>query len=427
MEDNYTGGILMFLFGRPNVEKMKEKRDIKGLVKVLTSDSYRRWDAAEALVEIGKPSVELLCTVLKTTNKHELENAAYVLGRIGDSRAVEPLCAALKASGSQVRLNAAIALGKIGDARAVDLLCAALKDTESQVRLAAADALAKIGDSRAFNPLCTALQDQDIYVREAVVKALDKIGLPDSVINKVWYKIASKRLDELTSFGSDAVEPLCDSLTLFSYDTRSLVAAIDALGNLGDNRAVMPLCDILKDRDEWVRANAVKALGKIGDYRAVVPLCDILKDRDKWVRANAATALGKIGDNRAFAPLCTALKDNEYLVRTAAAEALDKIGIPTETNDYIWYLIAKENLDMIFSFGKDAVEPLCAALMHSCTLIRFEAAQLLIKLYKSDSIDDKCKTKILSFKNKITNTYIRHDTGTCDNHSDYIERPMFPD
>ncbi|MEO0160809.1 MAG: HEAT repeat domain-containing protein [candidate division WOR-3 bacterium] len=51
-----------------------------------------------------------------------------------------------------------------------------------------------------------------------------------------------------------------------------------------------------------------------------------LKDEDSYVRRYAAEALGKIGDNRAVEPLIAALKDEDSDVRRYAEEALKKIG-----------------------------------------------------------------------------------------------------
>jgi HEAT repeat protein len=54
----------------------------------------------------------------------------------------------------------------------------------------------------------------------------------------------------------------------------------------------------------------------------VEPLIAALKDKDSDVRKAAAEALGKIGDPRAVEPLIAALKDAEWHVRKAAAKAL---------------------------------------------------------------------------------------------------------
>ena len=47
-----------------------------------------------------------------------------------------------------------------------------------------------------------------------------------------------------------------------------------------------------------------------------------------YLRLVAAEALGKIGDVRAVEPLISVLKDSNRDVRKAAAEALEKLGMP---------------------------------------------------------------------------------------------------
>ncbi len=88
------------------------------------------------------------------------------------------------------------------------------------------------------------------------------------------------------------------------------------------------LIKALHYRKASVHMAAVEALGNIGDVRAVEPLISALKDKDwGWgVREGAAEALGNIGDVRAVEPLVAALKDEYRDVREVAAEALDKIG-----------------------------------------------------------------------------------------------------
>src|SRR5450756_828303 len=89
----------MPLFGPPNVEKLKAKGDIPGLIKAL---GYGKdWGVRNA--------------------------AAGALGQIGDARAVGPLIAALKDQDSNVRRAAAGALVEIS-APSVMPLIAALGD-----------------------------------------------------------------------------------------------------------------------------------------------------------------------------------------------------------------------------------------------------------------------------------------------------------
>src|ERR1035437_5475993 len=133
----------MPLFGPPNVDKLKAKGDVPGLIKALRyeKDSGVRHDAALAL------------------------------GKIGDARAVEPFIAALGDQNGLVRWSAAESLGAFGDARAVEPLIAALNDEESGVRDVAVAILGRIGGAQAVEPLRVALGHQQEDVRKADIWA----------------------------------------------------------------------------------------------------------------------------------------------------------------------------------------------------------------------------------------------------------------
>jgi len=85
-------------------------------------------------------------------------------------------------------------------------------------------------------------------------------------------------------------------------------AAAEALGKLGDTRAVEPLVAALRGEDVEVRRTAAWALGEIGDARAVDPLIAALGDEDAEVRRVAARALGEIEDAKATEPLIATLE-----------------------------------------------------------------------------------------------------------------------
>jgi hypothetical protein len=88
------------LFGPPDVEKMKAKRDVKGLIKTLNykSDPQVRRDAARLMGEIKDPrAIEPLIAALH--DEKIWWSAAMALGEIGDSHAVAPLISALRFDG----------------------------------------------------------------------------------------------------------------------------------------------------------------------------------------------------------------------------------------------------------------------------------------------------------------------------------------
>lgn len=74
--------------------------------------------ARDALVAIGPPARDRLIFILGEGHVHRREDAAFVLGKMGDPVAVEPLCKALKHPDPLLRKIAAQALGRIGDQRA---------------------------------------------------------------------------------------------------------------------------------------------------------------------------------------------------------------------------------------------------------------------------------------------------------------------
>jgi len=120
------------------------------------------------------------------------------------------------------------------------------------------------------------------------------------------------------------VEGLIKALKHRDDDIRA--DAAKALGEIRDPRAVEPLIDALKpDPDSFVRQRAAYALGNIGDAKAVEPLIQSLKDEDKDVRWAAASSLGDLGDIRAVKPLIQALKDEDKDVQKTAEWALKKI------------------------------------------------------------------------------------------------------
>lgn len=227
----------MGLFGPPNVEKLKARHDVKGLVRALRYYDWKDvWGcpagrALDALVDIGAPAVEPLCKALRNKDENVRRLAAEALGRLGDKRAVLPLCAALEGS---TRHAAARALGRIGDPRAVEPLCQVLRETAWTFDNTAAQALAEIGDRRAVEPLCLALQDTSMQGREGIAEALGRLG------------------------DVQAVEPLCRALQ--DREWRVAIAAAEALGRLGDPRAVEPLCAAVAHESKRMREAAAQAL-----------------------------------------------------------------------------------------------------------------------------------------------------------------------
>ncbi len=112
---------------KPNIEKLKGKRDVNGLIEALNhKDWLVRAQAADALGDIrAKPAVAALIKAMKEDVPCLPEAAVKALGKIGDEAAVPDIIrAALKKK--HLVDTAATALRSIGSKSAGPILMEAL-------------------------------------------------------------------------------------------------------------------------------------------------------------------------------------------------------------------------------------------------------------------------------------------------------------
>jgi uncharacterized protein len=114
---------------------------------------------------------------------------------------------------------------------------------------------------------------------------------------------------------------------LYADDVSDAQLAARWLGQHGGQNALEPLRDALTHSDARVRAAALLALGDLGDRRALPALCDRLeKDGASLARQAAAQSLGRIGDRSVESALeAAAWADPKGKVRKAAREALAQV------------------------------------------------------------------------------------------------------
>lgn len=250
----------------------------------------------------------------------------------------------LRHSDVQVRYTAAQQLGASNDAQAVHPLIGALKDENEKVQYAAFSGLIKLGDAAAAPAMI------DLLLREpenriwTLIKLniglrlrmglLDLVQAGNTEIADQLNTIEMYELhdDHQRAFlvrlrGKTAIADQIGGLIkmLLRDNPTMRGAAAEALGFIGDARAIPPLMVAINDENQEVRELATEALGRIGDggdekvYDALVKL---LKDDNAWVRRAAAAALADLGDRRAVEPLGDALLDDHEVVQEAAFEAL---------------------------------------------------------------------------------------------------------
>ena len=129
--------------------------------------------------------------------------------------------------------------------------------------------------------------------------------------------------------GLEYVELLLDRLRDPEFAKESKPELILALGNLKHPQAVEPLMEILDDDEEeptW-RRYSCDALGKIGDRRALPAIKRAMVDDDTILRAYAVYAIRYFPDNDVTQVLMQALRDSFWRVRVQAAQGLGELRV----------------------------------------------------------------------------------------------------
>ncbi len=163
--------------------------------------------------------------------------------------------------------------------------------------------------SESVPPLLEALQNAREQALERVVEVLGQIGDERAIAPLIDLLIRTASEEDF--FAGLINEPLL----------RRIERVLTNLGAL----AVEPLLPLLRHPAEKVRQVAATALAEVGDPRALDALTLALRDANWYVRQQAALGLGKMGDKRAVEALIAASQDRESLVRRAAIKALGEI------------------------------------------------------------------------------------------------------
>jgi len=182
----------------------------------------------------------------------------------------------------------------------VDELIRQLETGNLHERTLAARALGDHHDPRAIDALIQILEDQseDCAVRMAAADALGRIGNPK------------------------AMEPLIRTIGEMC-DRHLLQAVAKALGAFQGPRVTDALVGAL-GYEYYTAHAAAESLKKHRDRRAVEPLIRRLEDKRSggYRRALPAQILGVLGDPRAIPALAKALHDDDEDIRKAASQSL---------------------------------------------------------------------------------------------------------
>lgn len=157
-------------------------------------------------------------------------------------------------------------------------------------------------------------------------------------------------------------------------------SAAEALGKIGDRSALFPLVELLKG-DFWIQYSAITAIGAMKDYRAVPHLLEILDN--EMLTGAVIEALGEIGDPRALHALGRILPTLDHTAAGQAAKAMMEIyraanEALTFKNSLAEYQ-QPEHLKMVLS--REGVAKLCSMLQSGSEKAVIESVVMLLGWY----------------------------------------------
>ena len=277
----------------------------------------------------------------------------------------------------EVAYSAIVAVGALckpefkPNSEVVSILQLAARNNNAQVRMHAAKLLGRLQSEDAVDALIKLLADANGYVKKTAIVALERIGSPAippllAVIETGARNIIPDVDDAKMLWTSEQYQYIAtayiDDTWMKKYRLRAQSAAIDTLGRIRAEEAVLPLIQLLRNEDlkgaalgalismrgtavpalietmqtgEYLgQLESANALNSIGDRRAIQPFIDILTGMtNKEVKAIAANALGNMRargpENTAVSALTDALDLDDTTV-TQAAEALGKINVSSD-------------------------------------------------------------------------------------------------
>jgi HEAT repeat protein len=216
---------------------------------------------------------------------------------------LEPVVEALTDPDPSVRLHAAVALSEAGGAQARDLLVSKLDDDEidrGAILTALGGILARAPSDAALQRLKRELDLTAGGGRDAVAEALGRARAPaaiDALASLADGPDENDARSAATLLAAHPGEPRAERLAIGLLDHRAAsvrAQAAWALGAIGEKGAAAPLARTLHGEPEE-KIDGATALGRIAararDPSLAAPLCDLVGDRQPYVRAAALAAL----------------------------------------------------------------------------------------------------------------------------------------
>lgn len=295
------------------LRKLRGKRTVQGIIPLLRSeDAPIRNIAMDILREIGSDDIEALQTLMRDNDADIRIFIADILGFTGSRLAVPLLSEALlKDPEVNVRYQAAVSLGNLAFSEAVDALGQAMHD-EEWVQFSVVEALTKIRADSTINALVQSMSTCSDLVASIIIDALGEIGNIKAV--PLLFKSLEKASTPLRHKAVKAIVQILGGRSL------SLLSPKD------QERFRSYLLDALEDEDDGIQKAALSGLSVMGDGEATAMILAFASrfdpDRDQDMITASIRAVAAIGYNEQFA---AAIKSGDERLIALAVEAISLI------------------------------------------------------------------------------------------------------
>lgn len=283
-------------------------RRVAGLVERLRQPNLQdRMSLLDELVDIGPEGLPLLIAELERRNRITWPQMVFVLGAVGDSRAIPTLRRELLYQTGKVYQEVLYSLAMAGDSTA---LIQSLKSS---------------GATLSFEPGANAL---DFIAGVSGPKAAPLL------VREIPRRVEATRIAALGALGTICDTTPVDFLLEWSRQPNPLDRkyALMALARIGDPRASSRMIEALSDPDPRVREAAAEGSGYLHDPRAIPALGPLVTASSGPVRNHAIWSLGLIGGPAAAAYLKSALQkappEGEVLLLQALGNTRDATAGP---------------------------------------------------------------------------------------------------
>ena len=319
------------------------EQEVAEQIEVLAANEIasERWNqAVDELVSIGRPAARQLMVLLDPAKykgkdyrefRAEIEQtrtgATVVLGRIKHKAAsaqIHPRTAAGTYTDAE-RVASLRAVGELGyNQPAVTALKALFEgDADPVIRLYTALALVKMNETSGAGAVHAALSaGADPAIAAIAIEELRRTNYFGVPLLVELLASGSPYREQVSSALGDVEEHLLQQLE--SDDPEIRMHSAQALGNVGNPKAISALSRLLDDPSNLVRFNAAASMSRLGDEGGTDFLFASMGSDDPILRVNAVKSLIEVQRSSGAVEerLIATLSDDQQLARSGAAQVL---------------------------------------------------------------------------------------------------------